>query len=189
MLLQFYIRIRRSLTARFSESYLSLGKPYFIHRRVIYMVSKDSSIKFGKMVYVGANTVLSVRDYESTANLENISRLEIGQNTYIGEGCNIRASGGTILIGSDCLIAQSVTVVASNHSIALKDKIKLQGSDFKKNKITIGDDVWLGASVVVLPGVNIGKGAVVGAGSVVTKDVQEYAVVAGNPAKHLKFRT
>ena len=52
----------------------------------------------------------------------------------------------------------------------------------------IGDDVWIGSRVIILPGVTIGKGAIVGAGVVVTKDVPEYAIVGGNPAKVIKFR-
>ena len=54
--------------------------------------------------------------------------------------------------------------------------------------IIIGDDVWIGGHVIILPGVNIGNGAIVGAGAVVTRDVPEYAVVGGNPAKVIRFR-
>ena len=61
-----------------------------------------------------------------------------------------------------------------------------QGHTYEK--VIIGDGVWIGTSVIVLKGVKIGKGAVVAAGSVVTKDVPEYAVVAGNPARVLKYR-
>lgn len=55
-------------------------------------------------------------------------------------------------------------------------------------KVTIGDDAWIGTRVIILPGVSVGKGAIIGAGAVVTKDVPEYAVVAGVPAKVIKYR-
>ena len=57
-----------------------------------------------------------------------------------------------------------------------------------KQDIVVGDDVWIGANVSILKGVTIGSGAIVGAGSVVTKDVPEHAIVAGNPARVIKFR-
>ena len=60
--------------------------------------------------------------------------------------------------------------------------------DSEKAGIIVGDDVWIGANATILPGVKIGKGAVIGAGSVVTKDVKEYAIVAGVPAKHVRYR-
>lgn len=57
-----------------------------------------------------------------------------------------------------------------------------------KGSITIEDDVWIGSHTIILPDISIGKGAVVGAGSVVTKDIQPYSIVFGNPARHYKFR-
>jgi len=65
--------------------------------------------------------------------------------------------------------------------------IRLQGGRF--GSIEIGDDVWIGTGVIVLTNIKIGQGAVIGAGSIVTRDVPEYAVVAGNPAKIIKYRT
>ena len=55
--------------------------------------------------------------------------------------------------------------------------------------VIIGDDVWIGARAIIMPGIVIGRGAVIGAGSVVTKNVDEYAVVAGNPARVIKYRS
>ena len=59
---------------------------------------------------------------------------------------------------------------------------------YEEKPIVIGDDVWIGGHVIVLPGVHIGTGAIVGAGAVVTKDVPDYAVVGGNPARIIKSR-
>jgi len=64
--------------------------------------------------------------------------------------------------------------------------MRLQGDTF--DPVIIGDDVWIGCNVVILPGTTIGSHAVIGAGAVVTKDIPEYAVVVGNPARIVKFR-
>lgn len=115
--------------------------------------------------------------------------LKIGENTSIGEFNNIRAAGGSIIIGSNCLISQYVTLVASNHNIQ-KDKLIIeQGWDELKTDIQIGDDVWIGANCTILPGVNIGDGCVIAAGSIVTKDVPEYSIVIGSPGKVIRKRT
>lgn len=79
-------------------------------------------------------------------------------------------------------------MIASNHSIALGMNISSQKWDESKTGITIGDDVWIGANCVILPGVHIHNGAVIGAGSVVTKDIPANAIAVGNPAKVIKFR-
>ena len=117
------------------------------------------------------------------------SSLIIGDGTYIGEYQNIRASGGIIKIGRNCSISQHISMIASNHGIALGQDINKQTWDKKKTGITIGDDVWIGANCVILPGVHIYDGAVIGAGSVVTKDIPANAIAVGNPAKVIKYRT
>ena len=117
------------------------------------------------------------------------SSLVIGNNNYIGEFGNIRAAGGKVVIGNNNLIAQHVTMIATNHKFSKNTPIKEQGwSSDGKNYVVIEDDVWIGANCVILPGVTIHKGAVIGAGSVVTKDVPEYTIVAGVPARIIKNR-
>ena len=159
----------------------------YIHINSILRFKSRKSIKFYKGVYIGAYTILVVVD-DTSPNAYRDSYLSIGSQTYIGEGNNIRASGGKITIGKNCLISQHVTIVASNHNIKFGQPIYKQGWSKSKNFVNISDDVWIGANSVILPGVNIGKGAVIAAGSVVTNSVEEYAIVAGNPAKFIKFR-
>ncbi len=121
-------------------------------------------------------------------NSAHKSKLIIGDNTYIGEFNNIRPAGATIAIGTNCLIAQHITMVASNHGIS-KDKPMIeQEFNYKKSGITIGDDVWIGANSVILPGVSIGDGAIIGAGSIVTKSVEPYTINVGNPCKKIADR-
>lgn len=119
---------------------------------------------------------------------EQLPRFVVGNGTYIGEYNNIRVAGGEIIIGQNCLISQHITMVSSNHSISKTLQIKNQSWTTEKNFIHIGDDVWIGANSVILPGVTIHDGAVVAAGSIITKDIPPYAIVAGNPARILKYR-
>ncbi len=95
---------------------------------------------------------------------------------------------GKVRIGKYATIAPNVMVFGGNHAIDGIDVPMIQKGRSDIRGIEIGDDVWLGASSVILDGVSIGKGAVVGAGSVVTKDVQGYDIVAGNPARRIGSR-
>lgn len=148
------------------------------------ILSCDSprQIRFGKSSSVRKGTVLSV----AGRNVD--SYIKVGKNTYIGENNNLRAADGVIEIGDGCLISQGITIVTSNHDIKRSLPIIQQGWVSKKGKIIVSDDVWIGANAVILPDVTIGEGAVIAAGSVVTKDVPEYSIVAGIPAKIIKYR-
>ncbi len=105
--------------------------------------------------------------------------ISIGDRSELGSGCLIY---GGVQIGSDVLMGPDVKIITRNHlfedpTIRISD----QGTLFRT--ITIGDDVWIGANVVILPGVNIGNGSVIAAGAVVTKDVMPFTIVGGVPAK------
>jgi acetyltransferase-like isoleucine patch superfamily enzyme len=92
---------------------------------------------------------------------------------------------GPVCIGNHVNLAQGITVTALNHNFADSSrKIDEQGIGTKP--VVIGDDVWIGANAVILPGVTIGRHVVVAAGAVVTKDVPDYSLVAGVPAKEIK---
>lgn len=142
-------------------------------------------IKLNNNTYIGNFSTIHVVNFDGTVNN---SYFELGENSKIGELNNIRASGGQIIIGNNCLISQGVSMIAANHKINKEALIVEQEWDSEKAGIIVGDDVWIGANATILPGVKIGKGAVIGAGSVVTKDVKEYAIVAGVPAKHVRYR-
>jgi len=151
-------------------------------------VDNLNNIQLGKGVYIGAFTICRVGNDPLAKNVTS-SRLEIGESTYIGELNNIRAGGGTIKIGKKCQISQHVSIIASNHGIKKGIFIQDQPWSVDKTDVEIGDDVWIGCGAQILPGTIIGSGAVIGAGSLVNKDVPENAVVGGNPAKIIRFRT
>ena len=108
---------------------------------------------------------------------------EIGKGVYIGPNCNI----GKCCIEDYCTLGSNVHVMSGKHQHGfsnLDTPIQEQGGVFEK--ITIGEDTWIGNGALIMA--NVGKKCIVGAGSVVTKDVEEFSVVAGNPAKLIKKR-
>lgn len=151
----------------------------------IFFDSADDFI-LSKDVYIGANTVIYCTNEDSVS--QNMSRITIGEGTYIGEMNNIRVGGGLIKIGNKCLISQHVSIIGSNHSIDRQNYIMDQPWDDKKIGVLIEDDVWIGCGAKIMPGVSIGQGAIIGAGSVVTKNVAAYSIVAGVPARFIKER-
>lgn len=167
--------------------FLRLRHPYAYiasQTKIKYDSAKDILIGRGCRIN-DYTTIFCVSQDKNRPN----SKLFIGGGTYIGEYNNIRASGGIIRIGNNCSISQHISMIASNHGIALGINISSQEWDESKTGITIDDDVWIGANSVILPGVHIHSGAVIGAGSVVTKDIPANAIAVGNPARVIKFRT
>ena len=112
--------------------------------------------------------------------------LVIGDNVDLAKDVLITTSGG-VFIGQRTLIGYRTQILSINHSIPpIGEPFPISGD--KGNPIHIEEDVWIGANCIILAGVKIGKGAVIGAGSVVTKDIPENAIAVGNPAKVIKYR-
>lgn len=111
--------------------------------------------------------------------------LSIGNNSGVGRDSIIQ---GEVIIKDGVMIGPRCIIYTRNHRFD-DIHIPMFKQGFSETKpVTIEDDVWIGARVIILPGVTVGKGSIVGAGSVVTKDVPEYAIVAGNPAKVIQYR-
>jgi maltose O-acetyltransferase len=110
------------------------------------------------------------------ANFFNPNKITIGDDTIIGNSVFLDGRS-EIVIGDHVDIASEVMIYNSEHDISSSDFIAIE------EPVKIGDYVFIGPRVIILPGVEIGKGAIVGAGAVVTKDVVEYAIVGGVPAK------
>ena len=106
----------------------------------------------------------------------------IGDHTRIGIHCTVI---GPVTIGSHVNLAQGITATAQNHNFEDTGK-RIDQQGVSTIPVVIGDDVWIGANAVILPGVTIGRHSVVAAGAVVTKDVPDFTVVGGVPAKILK---
>ncbi|PSK53190.1 hypothetical protein B9Z65_3390 [Elsinoe australis] len=115
---------------------------------------------------------------------DNGVNISLGTNVFINCNC-IMIDTCRVTIGSRVLIAPNVSFYSGTHPLDPDLRNGTKGPEGGK-EITIGDDCWIGGNVTICPGVHIGKGSTVGAGSVVTKDVAEYSVVVGNPARFLR---
>lgn len=180
------------------------------------LLVKELNRKFHKKCQIGENTlfyktatVLTDKEKDGIkigtnchirGELINVSgkgSLIIGDWCYLGEGSTLWSSGADIIIGDRVLIAKDVFISNNNsHPIEANARhehykhIVTKGhplqSDLHGKMIKIEDDVWIGCKSIILKGVTVGKGSIVAAGSVVTKDVPEGVMVAGNPAKMVK---
>ena len=116
----------------------------------------------------------------------NIDKIEIGCNVAFNQMCFIQGAGG-LVIGNGVGFAHGVTIETESHQYEnLNIDIADQGLLLKP--VYIEDDVWVGAKATILYGNRIKRGAIIGANAVVTKDVEEYAIVAGVPARVIKYR-
>lgn len=110
--------------------------------------------------------------------------IQIGDGSELGQHCLIHSH---VVIGNKVIMGPNVKIYSRNHRF---DDLSVPIADQGKNQLEtrIGDDVWIGANVIVLPGVCVGNHSVIAAGSVVTKDIEPYSIVGGNPAKLIKKR-
>lgn len=121
-------------------------------------------------------------------SLRNGERIMIGDDCHIGERASLWAGDneGRIVIGNNVSLAPDVYITASDYRFEKGKLFRYQSK--RERDVRIGNDVWLGARVVVTPGVTIGDGCIVGAGAVVTKSIDANSVAAGVPAKVIKIR-
>ena len=113
-------------------------------------------------------------------------RIQIGQLVTLNEGVFLSGYGG-LMIGDNVLVGHRASILTSSHEFAsIEHDIRSQG--LLKQSTFIGSDVWIGSNAIVLGGVDIGNGAIIAAGAVVTHDVPEFTVVAGVPAKVIRVR-
>lgn len=111
--------------------------------------------------------------------------LVIGENSGIGEYSKIMPG---VIIGDNVMMGPKCFFCTRNHEYTRTDIPMIQQGFQEQRPIKIGNDVWIGQNVIILPGVTVGNGCIIGAGAVVTKNVPDYAIVGGNPAKILKYR-
>ncbi len=112
----------------------------------------------------------------------------LGDNVRLGYGSHIFGGSDSVQIGNDVMIAPNVVIAGGYHGMDRSGVPMIFQKGVSKGPVIIGNDVWLGANSVILSNITIGDGVVVGAGSVVTKDIPDYAIVAGNPASIVKYR-
>lgn len=122
---------------------------------------------------------------EQGADFGSGANIEIGDRSGLGIHCQIY---GPVRIGKHVMMGPDVMIIARNHRFDRTDVPMREQGEADPEPVVLEDDVWIGARAILLPGVKVGQGAIVGAGSVVTKSVPSYAIVAGNPARIIGSR-
>jgi acetyltransferase-like isoleucine patch superfamily enzyme len=169
----------RGITLRHPKK-IVIGDNTFIDDNVVLDAkgAANEGIQVGSHAYIGRNTILSCKE----------------GSIYLDDYCNISAnchllSETEIRLGKHCFLAgQCYLVAGGNHSFEDTSIPIMFQPSYSKGGIVIGEDVWLGAGVIVLDGAGIGKGTVIGAGSVVIDALPEYCIAVGTPAKKTKDR-
>jgi acetyltransferase-like isoleucine patch superfamily enzyme len=155
-------------------------------------ICKDCSLRGGQYIeigdftYVGRHGVITCWDIYMDEKLS--PSIKIGNNCSIGEYCHI-TSVNSIIIGNWVLMGRRITITDNSHgknNSEEKDIPPIQRKLYSKGTVIIEDNVWIGDKVSIMSGVRVGKGAVIAANAVVTKDVPAYSVVGGIPAKVIK---
>ncbi len=121
---------------------------------------------------------------ESGARFANGGGISIGSGSGLGVNCSVH---GPLRIGDNVMMGPDVTILTHTHNIERTD-IPMGRQGMREAEVIIGNDVWIGMRVIIMPGVKVGDGAVIGAGAVVTKDIPAFTVVGGVPAKVIKYR-
>ena len=167
----------------YGRSRLAVGANFVAERGCEINGYASEGILFGNNVTVGSYAIIRPSNIYGG---EMGVGLEVGDNSNIGPYAYIGCSG-KITIGKNVMMSPRVGLYAENHIFDSTAKpMKEQG--VKRDSIIVEDDCWLASNVIILAGVTIGKGSILAAGSVVTKDVPPYTVVAGNPARVIKHR-
>ncbi|MCG9753930.1 acyltransferase [Shewanella insulae] len=147
---------------------VSIGKECFIAPQAKLFAEPGRDILIGDRCMIAADSFLH-------------GPIVMGKEVAINHGCSLDGGRGKIVIGDQTRIANNVTIYAFNHGMHPDTPIYQQSS--RSKGIVIGKDVWIGAQAGIVDGVTIGDCAVIGMGCIVTKDVPDYAIVAGNPAR------
>lgn len=167
---------------------------YIIHKFLYKIVGQklpvsDAKLSFGAkkirgflakgmLTYAGKNI-----NIEKGAIFD--STVELGENSGIGIDCKLY---GKVVIGKNVMMGPEVFIYTSNHNFKDLTLPMCEQGHQEERPVVIGNDVWIGSRVTILPGIIIGDGAVIGASAVVTKNVAEYDIVAGNPARKIGSR-
>jgi acetyltransferase-like isoleucine patch superfamily enzyme len=147
-----------------------------IHKYLFFFILRSLYLNIYQKTKIGKNVAIHNNVY-----FFDFSNLDIGQSSTINNGCYID-NRTLIKIGENVNISHDCKVYTNGHD--LNDP----HATLSRKSVIIGDDCWLFPNVQVMPGVNLGKGSVIYPGSIVTKDVEDFSIVGGNPAKHIKYR-
>lgn len=170
---------RREYLPGYKSKFFLFGRHSVIHY--------PSNIPNRECVSIGDNTTLlsgaRIQVYNYLTGLS--ANVTIGNNCYIGTSFSILA-GANVVIGNDVLIASNVLITSEDHGMDPELDVPYMNQPLICKDVKIGDGTWIGEKVSVLPGVSIGKKCIIGTNAVVTKDIPDYSIAVGIPARVVK---
>jgi len=158
---------------------------YGIVCRIFYLMCRAWNKQYYQYAGISGDVVFSAA-FPGIVRIVSPQYCQIGKGTVINAGSVIHCAGG-VSIGDYVHIGHGLCVYSTNHNYKSEIFIPYDETDIVK-PVEIGDCVWIGANVSIVPGVKIGEGAIVGMGAVVTRDVPKGAIVGGNPAQIIGYR-
>ena len=161
----------------FSELVISILRPTPFNNNIKATLLRIRGAKIGENVFIDRG--VWVGNYPSM--------LEVDDNAVLSKDVIVTTSGG-VKIGKRTLIGYGTKILSTNHIIPDNISESIRYSGHEQKHTVIEEDVWIGANVVITAGINVGKGSVVAAGAVVTKDIESYSIVGGIPAKLIRSR-
>ena len=177
------VKVGKNFTARAlpilvkdKKSIILIGNNVILKDRIELRSLKGSKLELNNGVKLDKDVRIVATNGSSVLFQENA---DIGCNSIFNCGANL-------YVGQNVLMAGFCYIQTSAHKIAKSEIIQSQG--YEHSEIYIGDDCWLGGGSFIMPGTSLGKGAVVGANSLVNKDIDDFSVVAGSPAKKISER-
>lgn len=141
------------------------------------LIKNSNQINFGVKVRIGNQVRIQFYKKDAVLNLKD--------GVYMGNR-NTFLLGGNISIGENTLLASDITIVSENHGNDPESALPYGKQDLICKDVNIGSGSWIGEKVIILPGISIGDKTIIGAGSVVTKNIPDYCIAVGNPAKIIK---
>ncbi|MCL2074010.1 MAG: acyltransferase [Marinilabiliaceae bacterium] len=157
------------------------------------IIGRDCTLKGGKYIEIGENTTIGrhsvITCWDKYMGDHFSPKIKIGNNCSIGEYCHI-TSTNSVEIGDGVLTGRRITITDNSHGnpslISEMDIPPIKRKIYSKGKVKIENNVWIGDKASIMAGVHVGKSSIIAANSVVTKDVPDYSIVAGAPAKVVK---
>lgn len=170
----------------------------YVHASIKNCISNFATFGQGSILAYPFS-ISGVNCYEKFDNPNDAKNIFIGKGVKLGQYITMYATRAKIIIGDRSFTGPNVTIMTGDHPYDIKGKymadnrkfeIKATGGDISKydKDVVIDEDVWIGCNVTILKGVHIGRGAIIAAGSVVTRSIPAYCIGGGNPAKVLKAR-
>ncbi len=166
-------KLIQSLAGSYESENVNIKYPFVVEHPELIRIHSNTTILSGARLQPYPELV------------EDMPHITIGKRCFFCYRLSMLA-GADITVGDDVLVASDVSIISHNHGIDPESKEPYMKQKLETAPVSIGDNCWIGDKVIILPGVSIGKGCVIGGGAIVTRDVPDYSIAVGNPARVIK---